>query len=106
MRCRIVANPFQNVLARFRADGYQPDAASLPGAIGPHDLAIRLDRRTLAGQCKLEVAPVAFDHRAHNLAAQPFFTDVEQDSARIRPETDIGQLAQALARVRATVGVA
>jgi hypothetical protein len=90
---------------RVRAEANQPNAAPLPGLIRPYDLAIGLNRRMSSGKGELQVAMIAFYNGAHDLAAQSFFTDIEQDSAGVGSESDVGQLIKPFAQVCAAFGM-
>jgi hypothetical protein len=100
----VLVDPLLELQPHTGTKSDQPDAASLSGLVRPDNLAVGFDRRMLARKGELQMAPVAFDYRAHNLAAQSLFTDIEQDAAGIGSKSDIGQLIEPLARVCATFG--
>jgi hypothetical protein len=88
------ADPLLKLLPAIFAQSQETDATSLLGFVGPHDLAIRFNRRGAPRKREFQVAKAAFDDGPDDLAAQPSFADVEENSTAVRPKSDVDQLIE------------
>jgi hypothetical protein len=95
----LAIDPLLKLLPDIRAQAQEPNAPSLLGPVGPYDLSIGLNRRMAPRKGELQTASVAFNDGSDDLAAQPFFADVDDDSAAIRSKSDVGQLVEPPARM-------
>jgi hypothetical protein len=77
-------------LPQLRIKPEQPNATSLLGGIGPHDLTIGFDCQRPPRKYELQAAQFTLDNGPDNLTAQASCADVEQDSAAIRAKSDVG----------------